>query len=539
VKASLPLRVLVLAADPQARQALIASRALTAVGAEVHLVTDAPTAALPGETGVPGRLWRHRLDDPLEGLAGAGLDWAMLAASPDMSPGFVARALGLASSLGTRLALLAPAALPPGPAEDIRRLGWLASLVISPGASVEACMRRLLDGAQPRFETWHPAIDSHLARHFLDEPRDGSLLAPVRGPAALVPLAQLPAEALRGRVLRLLTAEALPEEALAPLREKARLDVLPMPEDATRLRLLARAAALLLPVVEQPDDPSPVEAAYLGTPCVGVPNPLWTDWLGETAFQGLKRLAEALAPGEATPNSREWARDMFGLEGAGRRLADLLLRAAPGATSCQAAAMAQVGMQTAEAVPGSPLIAIGAWQLPDGRALVSLRGALPDDVALHQPDGSPADIWRSHGENGDTICHLLLSGAQASLRRGKDAFMHLAVHGLEKVPRWQRPQLILDAARFDGEERVLRGTITTELPLAGIAFAPDGVRWFQCPLQRLPGAGEGPPPRGFSLRMPARIPLDAAAARMLLLNRAGAAIDLLQGWPPRPPSRTA
>ncbi|RVT90582.1 hypothetical protein EOD42_23405 [Rhodovarius crocodyli] len=543
MKAPLPLRVLVLAAgEAQTRQAMPACRALAAAGAEVHLVSDAPADGPASGTGLPGRLWRHRPDAPLEGLAGAGLDWTILAASAALSPRFVAGALEHAGRLGTRLALLAPAALPPGHAEDIRRLGWLASLVISPGAGAQAAMRGLLDGAQPRFEIWHPAIDSHLARHALDEPRDGSLLAPVPNLATLEAITQLPAEALRGRVLRLLTSAPLPDEALAPLRAHAQLEVMPMPEEPARLRLLARAAVLLLPGPEQADAPWAAEAAYLGTPCLGASGTPWIDRSDGPSASPPDRLAELLAQGEATRESRDRARDMFGLEGAGQRLADLLLRAAPAAAACRAGAMGLIEMQAGEAVPGSPLMVMGACRLPDGRALISLRGALPDGVELHQPQAAPARIWRSLSPGGETICHLLLSGARASLMRGEDVFLHLAIRALEHVPHWQMPRVVMQAPRFDGEERVLDGTVTTGLPLAGIAFSPDGARWFQPPLLRrgsAPGTTDGLPQLGFRLRLPARIPLEGAAARMLLLDRAGAAIGLLQGWPPHPTDASA
>lgn len=164
---TLRLRALVLAtgeaADEQTGRALQLAAALAAAGGEAHLVTTVPLpdpAALAALA--PGRILFHRLSAVPEGLLGAAADWTVVAPTPGTAPGFQADCLDLLGRAETRFTLLHPPAdsRPASHWEDVRRLGRLGGLVLSPGADGAARALHAAWAERLRFEVWHPPASS-------------------------------------------------------------------------------------------------------------------------------------------------------------------------------------------------------------------------------------------------------------------------------------------------------------------------------------------------------------------------------------------
>ena len=562
MSASLPLRALVLATgdaeDGQSRMAVMLAHALAAAGGEAHLITAGAPPGLPGLAGLaPGRVWAHRLDRVPEGLLGGAADWVLVAPPVIPRPGFEADCLDVLGRAAARLALLHPPADgPPGAAWDaVQRLGRLGGLVISPGASAERQARALHAGwaGRLRFEVWHPAIDSLRARTALGEARDGSLLLPVEAAtaaAALERVAGIDLGLLRGRVLRVVGG--LPEGALSGLRARGVQAELAEPEsEEARFALLARAAALLLPV---PLDAAswPVEAAYLGTPVAAVPQPLWRDWLGDlgcwagTPAEFGTALAAALErDGMAM---REALRPVLSLEGAGARLADLLLRAQPVTAPCRPRTAGLV--ELAPVGKDAPAVAaevLGAWEDGAGGVVVTLRGGFPagaEELEAQDMEGRTlAAVWR--GEEG--LCHLFLpaggSAALIPLREGRPMGpgITLRLRRVSQPPSWQHPLCTIEDERVEGGTRLVQGWVAAGRRLHGVLLSPDGKAWFhQRQLRPRPEVlGRHPAGAtlrcGLDLRLPTEPPPDPGRARLLCLDRDGVAYAQLTGWPPRGP----
>ncbi|MBI0534684.1 hypothetical protein D9599_03755 [Roseomonas sp. KE2513] len=419
---TLPLRALVLATgeagDEQTGRALRLAAALAAAGGEAHLATTAPPPDPTALVAVaPGRILFHRLDAVPEGLLGGAADWTVVAPTPGTGPGFQADCLDLLGRAETRLALLHPPAdsRPTSDWEDVRRLGRLGGLVLSPGA--ESAARTLHAGwaERLRFEVWHP-----------------------------------------------------PAGSLADLS----------------------------------------------------------------------------------------------LEEAGAKLADLLLRAQPVTSPChpRAAGLAELGPAgpDTEAAPDLPAELLGAWDDWGGGVLVTLQAAFPagtERLRVLAPNGRavPA-VWRGAGSGefpSAGLCHLHLpprgEAVITPLRQGRPCApaLRLRLRRATRSGPWPAPGCTIEDERVEGAARLIRGWLRARPAPRGLLFSPDGEAWFH--QARLPprpdlGPGDGAwpiPPLGLQLRLPAEPEPHPVRARLLLLDRTGAAYARLTGWPPRAPERTA